>query len=174
MASAVRLRGDYSAAELRALPRRSKNVNQSRRLLSLAAVRDGMDRGSAAKIGGMDRQTLRDCPSLQRVGSGGPPPLRSMARLGQSKTLAFILQHRSISGLTVSWPKSTVRGFGFQAPEHGGNVTDHGLRRADSYDGHHFESPPLHQPVRETDTDCGMTKALLANSGWTVPYKHCR
>ena len=31
-----------------------------RRLLSLAAVRDGMDRGSAAKIGGMDRQTLRD------------------------------------------------------------------------------------------------------------------
>ena len=55
MASAVRLREDYSAAELRALARRSKNVNQSRRLLSLAAVRDGMDRGSAAKIGGMDR-----------------------------------------------------------------------------------------------------------------------
>jgi transposase len=60
MASAVGLREDYSAAELRALARRSKNVNQSRRLLSLAAVRDGMDRGSAAKIGGMDRQTLRD------------------------------------------------------------------------------------------------------------------
>ena len=60
MASAVRLRENYSAAELRALARRSKNVNQSRRLLSLAAVRDGMDRGSAAKIGEMDRQTLRD------------------------------------------------------------------------------------------------------------------
>ena len=28
--------------------------------MSLAAVRDGMDQGSAAKIGGMDRQTLRD------------------------------------------------------------------------------------------------------------------
>ena len=26
----------------------------------MAAVRDGMDRGAAAKIGGMDRQTLRD------------------------------------------------------------------------------------------------------------------
>jgi hypothetical protein len=73
MASAVRLRGDYSAAELRALPRRSKTVNQSRRLPSLAAVRDGMDRGSAAKIGGMDRQTLHDCPSLQRVGLEGHP-----------------------------------------------------------------------------------------------------
>jgi len=60
MPSAVRLREDYSAEELRALARRSKTVNQSRRLLSLAAVRDGMDRGSAATIGGMDRQTLRD------------------------------------------------------------------------------------------------------------------
>ena len=60
MPSAVRLREDYSAEELRALARRSKDVNQSRRPLSLAAVRDGMDRGSAARIGGMDRQTLRD------------------------------------------------------------------------------------------------------------------
>jgi hypothetical protein len=60
MPSPVRLREDYSAVELRAFAWRSKNVNQSRRPLSLAAVRDGMDRGSAAKIGGMGRQTLRD------------------------------------------------------------------------------------------------------------------
>jgi len=44
MPSAVRLREDYSAKELRALARRSTDVNQSRRLLSLAAVLDGMDR----------------------------------------------------------------------------------------------------------------------------------
>ena len=60
MPSAVRLREDYSAEELRGLARRSKDVNQSRRLLSLAGVRDGMDRRAAARIGGMDRQTLRD------------------------------------------------------------------------------------------------------------------
>ena len=60
MPSAVRLRQDYSAEELRGLARRSRTVNQGRRLLSLAAVRDGLDRRSAAKIGGMDRQTLRD------------------------------------------------------------------------------------------------------------------
>ena len=60
MPSAVRLREDYSAEELRTHARRSKDVSQSRRLLSLAAVRDGMDRAAAAKIGGMDRQTLRD------------------------------------------------------------------------------------------------------------------
>jgi hypothetical protein len=73
MPSAVRLREDYSAKELRALARRSKDVNQSRRLLSLAAVRDGMDRGSAAKIGGMDRQTLRDW--VHRFNRSGPEGL---------------------------------------------------------------------------------------------------
>ena len=73
MPSAVRLREDYSAKELRALARRSKDVNQSRRLLSLAAVRDGMDRGSAAKIGGMDRQTLRDW--VHRFNASGPEGL---------------------------------------------------------------------------------------------------
>jgi transposase len=73
MLSAVRLREDYSAKELRALARRSKDVNQSRRLLSLAAVRDGMDRGSAAKIGGMDRQTLRDW--VHRFNRSGPEGL---------------------------------------------------------------------------------------------------
>jgi hypothetical protein len=73
MASAVRLREDYSAKELRALARRSKDVNQSRRLLSLAAVRDGMDRGGAAKVGGMGRQTLRDW--VHRFNALGPEGL---------------------------------------------------------------------------------------------------
>ena len=61
MPSAVRLREDFSAEALRPLAKRSKDAKQSRRLLSLAAVRDGMDRGAADKVGGMDRQTLSDC-----------------------------------------------------------------------------------------------------------------
>src|SRR5258708_34029378 len=73
MPSAVSLREDYSARELRALARWSKDANQSRRLLSLAAVQDGMDRGSAAKIGGMDRQTLRDW--VHRFNASGPDGL---------------------------------------------------------------------------------------------------
>ena len=73
MPSAVRLRDDYSAEALRSLARCSKDVNQSRRLLSRAAVRDGMDRGSAAKIGGMDRQTLRDW--VHRFNASGPEGL---------------------------------------------------------------------------------------------------
>ncbi len=73
MPAAVKLREDFSAAELRALARRSKDVNQSRRLLSLAAVRDGQDRGEAARIGGMDRQTLRDW--VHRFNASGPEGL---------------------------------------------------------------------------------------------------
>ena len=104
MPSAVRLREDYSAKELRALARRSKDVNQSRRLLSLAAVRDGMDRGSAARIGGMDRQTLRDwvhrfnasgSEGLIDNWTDGPKPRLSAERLAQ---LARIVEIRSGSG----------------------------------------------------------------------------
>ena len=73
MPSAVKLREDYSSEALRALARRSRDVNQSRRLLSLAAVREGMDRGSAAKMGAMDRQTLRDW--VHRFNASGPEGL---------------------------------------------------------------------------------------------------
>jgi transposase len=37
-----------------------KNAAQARRVLAIAAVLDGSSREQAAKIGGMDRQTLRD------------------------------------------------------------------------------------------------------------------
>ena len=60
MAAAVGLRAGFSAAELRRLAAVTKHASQSRRLLSLAAVLDGMSRTEAARIGGMDRQTLRD------------------------------------------------------------------------------------------------------------------
>jgi hypothetical protein len=45
----IPLRDDYDAAQLRALARRSRDVRQTRRLLALAAVYDGMSREEAAK-----------------------------------------------------------------------------------------------------------------------------
>ena len=47
-------------AEVRRLAKRVKDAAQARRLLAIAAVLDGASREEAAKIGGMDRQTLRD------------------------------------------------------------------------------------------------------------------
>jgi transposase len=73
MATAVSVRTDVTAAELRRLAATSKNANQSRRLLSLAAVLDGMNRTEAARIGGMDRQTLRDW--VHRFNALGPAGL---------------------------------------------------------------------------------------------------
>jgi hypothetical protein len=48
MPAAVRMRTDGSVHELRRLAAGTKNANQSRRLLSLAAVLDGMNRAQAA------------------------------------------------------------------------------------------------------------------------------
>jgi transposase len=60
MGGAVKLRQDFGADELRRLAAKAKDGAQVRRLLALAAVCDGMNRSEAARIGGMDRQTLRD------------------------------------------------------------------------------------------------------------------
>src|ERR1035437_9789628 len=73
MPSAVTLRTDFSASELRRQAKRSKDSSQSRRLLSLAAVLEGMNRTDAARIGGMDRQTLRDW--VHRFNQSGPDGL---------------------------------------------------------------------------------------------------
>ena len=60
MGTAVAVRTDYSSKELRGLASRVKNAGQARRLLAIAAVLDGSSREASAKVGGMDRQTLRD------------------------------------------------------------------------------------------------------------------
>ena len=85
MPSAISIRTDYSAAELRRLAARSKHANQSRRLLSLAAVLDGASREDAARIGGMDRQTLRDW--VHRFNADGPDGLKDTLSKGQPARL---------------------------------------------------------------------------------------
>jgi len=50
MRSALPLRTDYSPVDLRSLAKKIKDKNQSRRLLQLAAVLDGMNRTDAARI----------------------------------------------------------------------------------------------------------------------------
>ena len=60
MGHAIPVRTDYTAGEVRRFAQRAKDAAQARRLLAIAAVLDGASREEAAKIGGMDRQTLRD------------------------------------------------------------------------------------------------------------------
>jgi transposase len=86
MPATVTIRTDYSASELRRLAAGSKDANQSRRLLSLAAVLDGMGRADAARIGGMDRQTLRDW--VHRFNAQGPDGLKDIRAKGQPPRLS--------------------------------------------------------------------------------------
>ena len=60
MGQAVAVRSDHTSGEVRQFAKQAKDAAQARRLLAIAAVLDGASRSEAAKIGGMDRQTLRD------------------------------------------------------------------------------------------------------------------
>ena len=73
MAAAVRVRGDYEAAQIRVLAKRSKNAAQTWRLLALAAIYDGGSRTEAARIGGVGLQTVRDW--VLAFNAEGPPGL---------------------------------------------------------------------------------------------------
>jgi transposase len=55
--------------------------------LSLAAVLDGESRGNAARIGGMDRQTLRDW--VHRFNAKGPDGLKDILAKGQPARLTL-------------------------------------------------------------------------------------
>ena len=60
MGRAIVVLTDYRSGDFRRIAQRVKKAAQARRLLAIAAVLDGAARQEAAKIGGMDRQTLRD------------------------------------------------------------------------------------------------------------------
>jgi putative transposase len=73
MAAAVGLRKDYDAAQLRGLAKGSSDAAQTRRLLALAAIYDGISRSEAAKLGGVGLQTVRDW--VLAFNAEGPPGL---------------------------------------------------------------------------------------------------
>ena len=105
--AAVDLRTDYSAIDLRRLAAASKKANQSRRLLSLAAVLDGMNRTEAARIGGMDRQTLRDW--VHRFNARGPDGLLDGWSKGPEPRLSAA-QRAEIAELVDTGPDRAVHG----------------------------------------------------------------
>ena len=94
MGSAIGLREDFDAASLRRLARGSKCANQARRLLSLSEIYDGGTRTSAARIGGVGLQIVRDW--VVRFNARGPAGLLdskapgARSRLGDVQRRALI------------------------------------------------------------------------------------
>src|ERR1700731_2218780 len=111
MAAAVRVRGDYEAAQIRVLAKRSENAAQTRRLLALAGIYDGGARTEAARIGGVGLQTVRDWvlafnaegpTGLVNGKAPGNPPLLTEA---QRQALMQIVEYGPIPAVhgVVRW-----------------------------------------------------------------------
>jgi transposase len=101
MSAALPLRDDYDAARLRNLAKHVSDSRKIRRLLALAAVYDGMNRSDAARVGGMDRQTLRDW--VLRFNAQGPEGLSDIKGLGR-KSLLNTDQKAELSQIVETGP----------------------------------------------------------------------
>ena len=107
MGSAVSLRTDFSADDLRRNAKRCSDNRQIRRLLALAAVYDGMTRTEAARIGGMDRQTLRDW--VHRFNELGPDGLTNSKGAGRPRLLSDE-QMQELSQIVETGPDREIDG----------------------------------------------------------------
>ena len=107
MGQAIAVRADFTAVEVRRLAKRAKDAAQARRLLAIAAVLDGASREGAAKIGGMDRQTLRDW--VIRFNDQGPNGLINIPSPGVPPKLGK--KHRAfLARLVEEGPIPAVHG----------------------------------------------------------------
>src|SRR6202451_4506196 len=107
MGGAVGLRQDFGADELRRFAAKAKDGAQARRLLALAAVHDGMNRSEAARVGGMDRQTLRDW--VHRFNEDGPHGLLGDWSKGPRPRLSAD-QRAELAHLVETGPDRVVHG----------------------------------------------------------------
>src|SRR3954470_7330817 len=86
MPEAVGLRLDWDAKRVRAASREAKDADQARRLLAIAAAYEGQDRTTAAKLGAMDPQRLRD--GVRRFNEVGPEGLIDRKPAGAARRLS--------------------------------------------------------------------------------------
>ena len=103
----IPLRSDYDAGRVRLTARESKDANQVRRLLALAAIYDGATRAGAAEIGGVTRQIVRDW--VLRFNTHGPAGLLDRKAPGQPSRLSD--KHRAALATVIdSGPNPAVHG----------------------------------------------------------------
>lgn len=166
MPKAVSINPGYTPEELRHRATRTKDANQSRRLLSIAAVLEGMNRTEAVKIGGMGRQTLRDW--VHRFNKRGPDGLKDNWRrdiprrlsASQLKALAEIVEtgpDRTIHGV-VRWRRIDLRNV--IAAEFGVDYHERSVGRLLKHLGFSHISARLHHPKQ----DAGVMEAFKKTS----------
>jgi transposase len=101
-------RADHDAAGLRAAASRSGDGAAARRMLALALVLEGHARSDAARLCGMDRQTLRDW--VHRYNEQGLAGLSDrLGRSGPARRLSAE-QEAAVAALVVSGPDRVEHG----------------------------------------------------------------
>lgn len=86
MGVALEIRTDLASPErLRRLARRERSPRTATRMLAIAGALEGMDRASAARLAGMERQALRD--AVVRYNAEGLAGLRDRPKPGRPPSL---------------------------------------------------------------------------------------
>jgi transposase len=107
MAAPIRLRSDFDAARLRDLAKRSRDPDQTRRLLALAVIYEGGSRTDAARIGAVGLQTVRDW--VLRFNAEGPEGLLTGKAPG-ARPLLSPEQRQALQHIIEEGPVPAVHG----------------------------------------------------------------
>jgi len=107
MGAAIALRSDYTADDLRRLAKGSRDADQTRRLLALAAIYDGASRTAASRIGGVGLQIVRDW--VLRFNAEGPSGLIDSKAPGKPPLLAEE-QRAALAKIVDAGPKPYLDG----------------------------------------------------------------
>ena len=107
MGAALALRGDFAAACLRRVAKRSRDGSQSRRLLALAMIYDGHRRSDAARFAGVGLQIIRDW--VLRFNAEGPEGLKNRKAPGPPRKLNAE-QRAALAAIVESGPDPAIHG----------------------------------------------------------------
>lgn len=158
-------RQDHTAQQLRRAAARTRDANAARRMLALAHVMDGLSRGEAAALCGMDRQTLRDwvhrynaegLPGLADRPSPGPKPRLSPEQQAQVRQWVRqgpdLAEHGVIRWRRLDLAREIKRQFGVALAERSVGALLHrlGFRRLSVRPRHPLKDPTAQETFKKT------------------------
>lgn len=101
MVAALEIRRDLSAGELRALARRETDPRAASRMYALAHALEGLSRGEAARLSGMERQALHD--AVVRYNAEGLPGLHDRPK-GRRRPVLDEAEGVALKGIVLAGP----------------------------------------------------------------------
>ena len=101
MVAALAIREDLSATELRVLARREKGPRAASRMYAIAHALEGLSRGEAARLSGMERQALHD--AVVRYNAEGLAGLHDRPK-GRRRSVLDETEGLALKGIVLAGP----------------------------------------------------------------------